>query len=97
METRSEGKKPIQVFREKRGLELKKAQERHRETLKVKKQITGALGDAAMTAPELAKATGLPADLVFWHLMAMKKYGEIEEGEEREGYFAYSLKKEEKR
>jgi hypothetical protein len=41
--------------------------------------------------PEIHAATGIPADEVLWHLMAMKKYGKVVEREEREGYYEYAL------
>jgi len=44
--------------------------------------------------PQIAQETNLPPHEVFWHLMAIKKYGKLVEGEEREGYFEYALAEE---
>ena len=41
--------------------------------------------------PELAAATGMPADEVLWYMAALKKYGEVVEAEKCGGYFRYTL------
>ncbi len=63
--------------------------------LKEQKQAIAALkaelqqGDR--TVPELAAATGLPAADVLWYIAALKKYGEILEGDKDGSYFRYRL------
>jgi len=91
-EKKGRDRSSIQIFRERLGEALKEAQRRHREADKVRKLIVQALRSKAATVPELSKETGLAAHEVFWHLMAMKKYGEVVEMEERGSYFAYALK-----
>jgi len=69
-----------------------------REHAKIKKKLKGALKNGPQTVPELAQATKLRSKDVFWHLMSLKKYGVVTEGEERGNYVEYALKpKEEKR
>jgi hypothetical protein len=43
--------------------------------------------------PELAHECGLEAGRVLWHLMAMRRYGEVTEAGERERYVLYVLKR----
>jgi hypothetical protein len=45
-----------------------------------------------MTIPELATACTLASPVVMWHVMAMRRYGELIEGDEKNGYMLYSLK-----
>lgn len=88
-------RKPIQVLRERRGGVPKELVERSRRQAQRHKLLTKALKDGPKTVPEIAEATGLPTHELFWYLMGMKKYGQIVEGEEREGYFEYALKNKE--
>ena len=88
-------KKPIQILRERLGGVPKELVERNRQQIKVRKQITATLADGPKIVPEIAERTGLPTHEVFWHLMAMKKYGKVVEGDERDDYFEYAPKKEE--
>jgi len=90
----AEGQKPIQILRERRGGVPRELVERNRQQAANRRRIIDALKDGAKTVPEIAKETGLPPHEAFWHLMAMKKYGRLVEGEEREGYFEYALAEE---
>ncbi len=65
--------------------------ERNKEQQSFKRQVKAALEKGPKTAPEVAAETGLPTERVFWQLMCMKKYGEVVEGEERDGYYEYKL------
>jgi hypothetical protein len=91
-------KKPsCHILRDRIGGVPKVPQELSREHSKIKRQIKKALGERPLTVPELFDATHIPIEKVFWHLMSLKKYGEIVEGEESESYVKYALKpKEEK-
>ena len=51
------------------------------------------LKNGPRTVPELANSTGLESDKVLWYISGLRKYGEIEEGEEAGGYFKYALVK----
>ena len=43
------------------------------------------------TVPLIAEATGIPAADVLWYIAALKKYGDIIEGEKDGSYFEYML------
>ncbi len=48
------------------------------------------LREGGQTIPQLAERTGLPSSEVFWYVTALKKYGEILEGEKQGSYFLYT-------
>jgi pyruvate/2-oxoglutarate dehydrogenase complex dihydrolipoamide acyltransferase (E2) component len=81
-----------QILRERLGGAPKRPMEISREHARIKKQIREALKDGPKTAPQVAESTQLDTSEVFWHLMSMKKYGEVVEGEERDSYVEYTLK-----
>jgi hypothetical protein len=87
-------KKPIQILRERCGGVRQELLERIHKHSDVRKRITQALRGGLKTIPEIAAATGVPAHEVTWQVIAMKKYGKVVEGEERDSYFAYALKAE---
>ena len=73
-----------------RGEMLKRLREQHAESVKrtqtfCKKQkqlhqaICNVIREQPKTVPEVAATTGLATHEVFWHIMAMKKYGLIVE------------------
>ena len=72
----------MRVARQRRGGAPKELLECSREQAGMRQKICGALKHGPMTVPEIHAATGIPADKVFWHLMAWKKYGKILEGEQ---------------
>ena len=41
--------------------------------------------------PQLAGECGLPAPVVMWHVMAMRRYGEVLDGPEQDRYLLYVL------
>jgi predicted transcriptional regulator len=57
----------------------------------VRRAITGAMRGGATTVPEIAEASGLPADQVLWHVTAMKKYDLVVETGRSGDYYCYSL------
>jgi predicted Rossmann fold nucleotide-binding protein DprA/Smf involved in DNA uptake len=85
-------KAPVHILRDRRGGVPPALLELTRRQATIRKQLTRALQDGPRTVPEIAAASGFTTHEVLWHLMAMKKYGEIVEGEERDGYFEYGLK-----
>jgi hypothetical protein len=89
---RTKPKLTSRILRERLGSIPKRAVELSSRHTKLQKQIKKALSDGPKTAPEVSKTTGLPVRDVFWHLMALKKYGEIVEGEEQDSYIEYALK-----
>jgi hypothetical protein len=84
-------KRPIEVLRERRGgmsNELK-AYVNHQQ--KVYKALRQALKAGPRTVPQLAAECNIPAPDVMWHLMAMRRYGEVLDGPEQNGYLLYTL------
>jgi predicted Rossmann fold nucleotide-binding protein DprA/Smf involved in DNA uptake len=88
------GMNAMQIARHRRGGVPKELMERSREQARMRQKICEALKDGPMTVPDIHAATGIPADKVFWYLMAWKKYGKILEGEQCEDYYKYALAKE---
>jgi predicted transcriptional regulator len=92
----------------KRAEMLKHLREEHKETIArtqalfkeqqaIRRQISQVMRDAPKTVPEVAEATGLPADQVLWHITAMKKYDlAVETGMGGE-YYQYQLVQETKK
>jgi DNA-binding transcriptional ArsR family regulator len=80
------------ILRERLGAVPQKPLGISREHSKFKKKINTALKEGPKTVPELAQATGLPSKEVLWHLMSLKKYGKVTEGEEQGNYVEYALK-----
>jgi predicted Rossmann fold nucleotide-binding protein DprA/Smf involved in DNA uptake len=79
---------------------LKQLREEHRDTVEqvqarlkaqkdIRRQIAEALGDEPKTVPEIAAASGLPADQVLWHLIALKKYNLVIETGQSGEYYLY--------
>jgi len=62
----------------------------------IRKQLKAELKDGPKTVPEMAEATGMPADVVLWHLTAMKKYDLVVEAGQSGEYYQYELPKENK-
>ena len=87
-------KKDIKIMRERYGGISEELKMKTREQTKMIKKLKESIQNVSKTVPELAKLTGIPSHDVLWHLMAMKKYGMVIEGEERDGYHEYTLKDE---
>ncbi len=87
-------KKPIQVLRERRGGIPKHLLAKNREQKQLVKRLKEALRSGPQTVPEVAAETGLGTAEVLWHLMALKKFGHVNEVRERDGYFEYALEEE---
>jgi hypothetical protein len=56
------------------------------------KALLAAIETGPKTVPELAVATGKPAQEIFWHLMALKKYNQVVEDRKQGGYVGYRKK-----
>jgi len=90
---KQEKKKPTShLLRERLGGVSKELTARHKQQQETSRKITKALRDGPKTVPEIAGATEIPAYRVLWHIMSMKKYGKVLEGEEQDSYFQYVLK-----
>jgi predicted Rossmann fold nucleotide-binding protein DprA/Smf involved in DNA uptake len=74
-----------------------RTQARLKEQKAIRRQICQAMRDAPKTVPEVAEATGLPADQVLWHVTAMRKYDLVAEAEMCGEYYTYQLVQESKK
>lgn len=88
-----EQKAALGVFKERRGVS-EELRQYYANFKKTRKKIVVALGDEPATIPQLAERTGLAADLVLWHLMGMRKYGELKETGDDGDYALYQRIKE---
>ena len=93
----SQGNKTALLLKDRLGAAPKKVMELSRAQAKVQRELRGALKKGPSTVPEIHAATGIPTGEVLWHLMALKKYGKVVEGEERDGYYEYALAPKEER
>jgi len=84
-------KEALKILRERRGGVPRELLDSNKETVKMRKTVTEALKDGPKTALKIAESTGLPSEIVFWHLMSMKKYGKVAEGDPDGDYFNYVL------
>lgn len=78
-------------LREERKAQVKAVQSLLKDQIKTTGEITRLLKDGPRTVPSLAETTGLPTQTVFWHLMALKKYGKVAEGDLDDEYYQYRL------
>jgi hypothetical protein len=88
-------KKPIQILRERRGGMSERMKAYYKRFNEVRKQLKTAMSGGFHTIPELATTTGMPSAEVLWHVMAMKHYGQVVDGEQKGDYPTYALKNEE--
>lgn len=91
------GNKPVDVLRAKRGKVPEPLRKRIAEHNRIKAAIRKALADGPKTPPQIAQATGLASAQVFWHLMSMRKYGQVQEVGQDGSYRTYALAEEDKR
>ena len=80
-------------LRKQNSSKVKKAQELLKEQQTIRKALRRFLLNAPHSVPQLSSATKIPADIVLWHIAAMKKYGIVEEAgmDEASEYYLYSL------
>ena len=88
----AKGKGTIAVLRQRTGGMSPRLKEYFKEQQRIRKLLRGALESGPKTVPELATATTLATPVAMWHVMAMRRYGEVVEGDEKNGYMVYSLK-----
>jgi predicted transcriptional regulator len=58
---------------------------------RIRREITKSLKEGPKTVVAISEATEIPAPTVFWHLIAMKKYGLVSEAEQEADYPQYRL------
>jgi predicted transcriptional regulator len=84
-------KRPIEVLRERHGGISKELKENFNEQQRIYKALRAALKGGPRTVPQLAKECNLPAPTVMWHMMALRRYGQVLDGPEENGYLLYTL------
>jgi predicted transcriptional regulator len=84
-------KEAMRELRQARKAKIEAAKARMKEQRKTIKAIKEQLKDNPQTVPEIAAATGIESSNVLWFLAALKKYGQILEGEKHGSYFKFTL------
>jgi predicted transcriptional regulator len=84
----------LKQLRQERSETVKMTQQLLKEQQSVRKRIQAEISDQARSVPDVAQVIGLPAAQVLWHLMAMKKYGLIQESGMDGQYYLYEIAKE---
>ncbi len=82
-------KKSLKRLREARKNSILELTRMVKEQKKIVAAIMEQLAQGPATVPEIASALRLPASKVLWFIAALKKYGEVAEGEKEGGYFRY--------
>ena len=87
-------KKTIDIIKQKRTVP-EEVKEKRKEFVRIKKLILKALETGEKTIPQISKEIELPLEVVTYHLMSLRKFYEIDEGEidDMDEYFFYKLKK----
>lgn len=81
----------LKQLREQHAEGVKATQALLKETNNVRKLLRQAMKTEPRTVPEMAAETGLPANEVLWHVIAMKKYGQVAETGLDGYYYRYTL------
>lgn len=81
----------MKALRKERGDMIEIAQQRLKEQTRIRKEIARVLKVGPQTAPAVSAATGISTEVVFWHLMALRKYGQVVEAGEDGDYYRYQL------
>ena len=81
----------LKQLREQYDEGVKATQALLKETNNVRKLLRQAMKAAPRTVPEMAAETSLPANEVLWHVIAMKKYGQVAETGLDGYYYRYTL------
>ena len=81
----------LKELREKRAGTVEKAQAYLKEQRAIRKRMNQVMKNGPMTVPEISAAVDLPADVVLWHVVAMKKYDLVTEIGQSGEYYQYAL------
>jgi biotin operon repressor len=85
-------KTPLTLLRERKGGMSDELKEYFKVQQQTRKGLRKALRDGPKSVPELAALLSLEKSAALWHVMAMRRYGEVIEAAERNGYPLYALK-----
>lgn len=91
-EKKDKPKRPIEVLRDRQGGMSKELKESFNEQQRIFKAIKAALKGGPKTVPQLAAECKLDAPKTMWHVMALRRDGDVVEAGERDHYLVYSLK-----
>ena len=80
-----------QALRTERRDTIGPAYRRSREHMEIIKRIGVLLTGGPLSVPALSEAIKLPEPRVLWHVMAMKRYGMVNEHGKDGDYFRYAL------
>jgi predicted transcriptional regulator len=94
-----------QAMKDKYKSQLATAMEQHRDNVrtlqkkavaraKLQKTILDCLAQGPKTVPQIAQETSLDAQIVFWHIAALRKYQKVADGSKQGEYWSYTLKTE---
>jgi predicted Rossmann fold nucleotide-binding protein DprA/Smf involved in DNA uptake len=81
----------LKELREQHEDGVKATQALLKETNNARKLLRQAMKESPRTVPEMAAESGLPANEVLWHVIAMKKYGQVAETGLDGYYYRYTL------
>ncbi len=84
-------KQAIQKLREARKEKIASAAARVKEQKRAIKAIKETLKQGGLTVPQISEKTGMTTSEILWTIMALRKYGEVAEGEKEGRYFRYKL------
>jgi predicted Rossmann fold nucleotide-binding protein DprA/Smf involved in DNA uptake len=91
IDLKARNREALKALKAARGPETTAVQARLKEQVKIVNEITRVLKEGPRTVPSLAETAGLPTETVFWHLMALKKYGKVVEAAADGDYYQYRL------
>jgi predicted transcriptional regulator len=84
-------KTPVAIFRDSRGGIPDTLRDSMKEQNRIHRLIKDALKASPMTVPQLAAKIEVPSEITMWHLMAMKRYGDVCESGREGDYYRYAL------
>ena len=84
-------KAAMKKLRESRKPLIRAASAKMKRQKKAIRAIRAQLEKGPRTVPAIAEATGAATAETLWYVSALKKYGEIKEGEKEGGFFTYEL------
>jgi hypothetical protein len=91
-EKKDKPKRPIEILRDRHGGISKELKEYFNEQQRIFKAIKTALKAGPKTVPQLASECKLDPPKTMWHVMALRRDGDLVEGAEQDGYPLYALK-----
>jgi Fic family protein len=84
-------KQAIQQLREERREKIASAAARMKEQKRAIKAIKETLKEGGLTVPQISEKTGIEPSEILWTITALRKYGEVAEGQKEGSYFRYKL------